>query len=138
MNIKCTFWEDTGKMSEFIDGVSSPFYRNVETNEELTSRDLPVGAMRYASQDYVDKGYYTPGPDGKSLMVLTPGGTWNIDSRASNCGLPVDNVHRCWVRHGIPPNITVDKAGNTCSAGAGSILIGDYHGFLRNGELTDC
>lgn len=29
--------------------------------------------------------------------------------------------NHCWVRHGEPPNVTVDKNG---------------HGFLRNGELT--
>lgn len=74
--------------------------------------------------------------NGPHLIVTTPGGAWNIDSRASNCGLPFDYEHRCWVRHGDPPLITVDKAGKTCSAGAGSIQCGSYHGFLRNGELT--
>jgi hypothetical protein len=70
------------------------------------------------------------------LMVHTPGGDWNIDSRASNCTLKNDRLHRCWIRHGVPPNITVDKAGKTCAAGAGSIQAGSYHGFLRNGQLT--
>jgi len=76
--------------------------------------------------------------DGWHLIVITPGGQWNIDSRASNCGSPYDYKHRCWVRHGQPPNITVDKDGVTCVAGGGSIQCGSYHGFLRNGELTDC
>jgi hypothetical protein len=40
------------------------------------------------------------------------------------------------VRHGEAPNITVDKNGVTCGAGAGSIQCGSYHGFLRNGELV--
>lgn len=46
--------------------------------------------------------------------------------------------HKCWVRHGDPraSNVTVDKNGDTCSAGAGSILAGDYHGFLQAGVLT--
>lgn len=44
--------------------------------------------------------------------------------------------HKCWVRHGEPPDLHVDKAGVTCNAGAGSILSGDYHGFLHNGFLT--
>jgi hypothetical protein len=71
------------------------------------------------------------------LMVKTPGGTWDIDSRASNCTRKDDKLHRCWRRHGEPPNITVDKAGgDTCGAGAGSIQCGDYHGFLQNGVLT--
>lgn len=74
--------------------------------------------------------------DGPHLCVQTPGGSWNIDSRASNCTLPYDYNHRCWIRHGEPPQITVDKSGVTCSAGAGSIACGSYHGFLQNGALT--
>lgn len=74
--------------------------------------------------------------EGPQLTVMTPGGRWVIDSRASNCGSPYDYNHRCWVRHGEPPMITVDKNGATCSAGAGSIQCGSYHGFLQNGELT--
>jgi hypothetical protein len=50
--------------------------------------------------------------------------------------MPDDGEHRCWVRHGEPPRITVDKNGPTCQAGAGSILAGDYHGFLRDGAFT--
>ena len=75
------------------------------------------------------------------LIVCCPNGPeatrdWDIDSRASNCGLPEDRLHRCWVRRGEPPNLTVDKAGVTCAAGAGSIALPNWHGFLRNGELT--
>ncbi len=44
--------------------------------------------------------------------------------------------HKCWIRHGTPPDLTVDKNGVTCNAGAGSILVGDYHGFLVNGRFT--
>jgi hypothetical protein len=80
---------------------------------------------------------YGPGPDGRILIVQTPGGGWIIDSRASNCTMPQDNEHRCWVRHGTAPEITVDKSGNTCGAGAGSIQAGNYHGFLRNGYLEN-
>lgn len=79
------------------------------------------------------------GPDGLTLTVYCPdGGQWTIDGRASNCTLPKDNEHRCWVRHGVPPMITVDKNGHTCDAGAGSIISpnGNYHGFLQNGEFT--
>jgi hypothetical protein len=136
MNIKCFFVEDTGKMTPFIDGVSSPIYRRADTGEEISSRDLQVGAMRYVNDEYAST--YGIGPDGKSLIVLTPGGWWYIDSRASNCTRPDDSIHKCWCRHGEPPNITVDKNGNTCNAGAGSILMRSYHGFLWNGELTDC
>ncbi len=72
------------------------------------------------------------------LMAILPNGyEWCIDSRASNCGMPDDRTHRCWVRHGEVPNIHVDKNGNTCNAGAGSIWIEDYHGYLHNGEFTN-
>jgi hypothetical protein len=74
--------------------------------------------------------------DGKDLHCILPNGNeFNIDSRAANCTMKEEKTHRCWVRTGTPPNITAGKNGNTCSAGAGSILSGDWHGFLRNGEL---
>lgn len=75
--------------------------------------------------------------DGRHLYVVLPNGhEWDVDSRASNCTRRDDTEHRCWVREGEPPNVTAGKVGNTCSAGAGSILSGDYHGFLVNGILT--
>ncbi len=74
---------------------------------------------------------------GPHLHVILPNGwEWDIDSRANNCTKPKDKTHRCWVWSGTPPNITAGKNGNTCSAGAGSIQGGDYHGFLKNGVFT--
>lgn len=35
-----------------------------------------------------------------------------------------------------PDGWTVGNNEFTCAAGAGSILSGDYHGFLRHGVLT--
>lgn len=75
-------------------------------------------------------------PRGHLLVVLPNGHHWDIDSRANNCTLPNDRTHRCWVRTGEPPHITAGKVGHTCSAGAGSIMSGDYHGFLKDGILT--
>lgn len=78
-------------------------------------------------------------PDGIYLMVRLPDGhDWTVDSRASNCTMPDDNEHRCWVRHGDPREcrVTVDKNGLTCAAGAGSIQSARWHGFLRNGLLA--
>jgi hypothetical protein len=46
--------------------------------------------------------------------------------------------HKCWIRHGTPPKIHVDKAGVTCGAGAGSIAYPGWHGFLRKGRLIAC
>jgi|SRR6185312_241911 len=65
---------------------------------------------------------------------------WNVDGRCSNCTLPEDREHRCWVRSGDPRagTLHVDKNGRTCAAGAGSILSGKYHGFLHGGVLRDC
>lgn len=76
-------------------------------------------------------------PCKEHLAVVLPNGHWwDIDGRAGNCTMKDDKVHRCWVRHGDPPKITVDKNGNTCKAGAGSIKVEGWHGFLRNGEFV--
>lgn len=97
-------------------------------------RMAPPGSM------YDADWYPTKGPDGIALAVVVPGQdhVWLVDSRASNCTLPDDNEHRCWVRHGDPRtgNVHVDKNRRTCAAGAGSIQMGSYHGFLHNGSLT--
>jgi hypothetical protein len=104
----------------------------VRPHDEL--RDAPPGA----SWDAWWMPDYWRGPDGIALMVKCPNGhEWHVDSQASNCtrkGQP----HECWVRHGDPrqANVTVDKHGDTCAAGAGSIVAGDYHGFLQAGILT--
>lgn len=113
-------------------------WRNVETGEEYARiGEAPVGAM-WRAPWLTD--YCASQDDGAPLCVKTPGGDWVIDSQASNCGQPDDrhqDHHHCWVRHGEAPNITVDKQGApTCTAGAGSIMQGTYHGFLRSGELT--
>ena len=109
-----------------------PLYRREDTGELFTLKEAPIGAMWYADW------YPFKGSDGHSLVVKTPGGEWCVDAPASNCTKPGDNKHRCWVRHGRPPVITVDKNGNTCAAGAGSIAQKNYHGFLRNGFLEQC
>jgi hypothetical protein len=143
--------EDTGHKSEH----GFTLYRRSDTGEVAPflnnpPHPIPVGAMWWCtwltrlgykrSEEYPDEAAkpsrYFPDAKGRILAVMTPGGTWIIDSRASNCTKPTDNKHRCWVRHGEPPNVTVDKNGETCEAGAGSIIAGSYHGFLRSGELT--
>lgn len=110
-------------------------YRRADTGELLAKNNLPVGSV-------IDAWWMErPGPDGRCLAVETPAGQWIIDSRASNCTLKDDDVHRCWVRHGRPEDGTlhIDKNGNTCAAGAGSIDMGGrWHGFLHHGELYRC
>lgn len=125
-------FQESDEWQRFVEEI----YRRADTGEETTIRDAPIGAMwRALWMDDV----YTP-QGAHNLMVKTPGGEWHIDGQASNCTMPEDRQqrnHHCWIRHGEPPNVTVDKNGVTCGAGAGSIAIGNYHGFLRNGYLED-
>jgi hypothetical protein len=109
----------------------------------MTLAAAPVGAMWFAD-------WYPPsswrGPDGHVLVVRCPHDhDWIVDGRCSNCTRKDDSTHRCWVRHGAPPDVTVDKSGDTCSAGAGSLGIWNasrtaytWHGFLRGGYLIEC
>lgn len=114
-------------------------YRRADTGALLTLEEAPIGAMWDA--------WWMPdrwrGPDGICLKVQTPGGEWIVDSEASNCTDPAKHhdgrrTHFCWVRHGDPRqgDVHVDKNGTTCSAGAGSILAGGWHGFLHHNELV--
>lgn len=135
-------------------------YQRRDTGEILTLRDAPPGAMWDA--EWMSD--WWKGLDGRAMTVKCPNGhEWIIDGRASNCDSPckVCSVpyhahqtatqghpykdarpdHRCWVRHGEPPLLVVDKSGVTCGAGAGSIMAGNYHGFLGTcgappGEFT--
>jgi hypothetical protein len=131
-------------------------FKRADTGEEFTLRSAPPGAMWDAYWFAKYDGDWV-GPDGKSITVRCPNGVeWNIDSRARNCDSPCENCgvayrdhnyekcpgykdakpHKCWIRSGDPPMLTVSKDGApTCGAGAGSIQAGDYHGFLRNGEF---
>lgn len=112
-------------------------YRRHDTGDEYTLRSAPPGAC----WDAPWMREHAVGPDGRTLVVRLPDHhDWIIDSRASNCTLPGDNEHRCWVRHGRPEDGTlhVDKNGLTCGAGAGSIQTPRWHGFLHHGALTTC
>ncbi|RWQ56578.1 MAG: hypothetical protein EOS82_03545 [Mesorhizobium sp.] len=134
---RCTWWEDTGRHAPTDEhGISRCIYRSLDTGEETAQ--LPIGALFSA-------GSGPKGPDDLSIVCVIPregprGTTWwHIDSRCSNCTKPDDKEHRCWVRHGtVGQTIHVDKNGNTCSAGAGSIAVPGFHGFLHHGVLRDC
>lgn len=114
-------------------------YRRADTPEEYTLRDAPPGAIWDAFWMAGYPGW--SGADGRSLMCKLPNGhEWHIDGLANNCTDKEGSHrgdHKCWVRHGEVPELTIDKNGITCSAGAGSILSGSYHGFLRNGYLVE-
>lgn len=146
-----TWWAYTGKYTPFNEnGHSSPIMRNLTTGEERPSGKLPFGALYDENVDprdptkrskYAGRG----GSDGCNVVCVCPttspprkgeAGRWYVDSRASNCTKRDDDVHRCWVRHGtVGERLTADKAGNTCAAGAGSIQMAGWHGFLKNGVL---
>lgn len=95
-------------------------YERSDTREliSLWGGRVPPGAMWDA--DWMGDDYR--GPDGRCLVVKTPGGDWCIDGPASNGGR--------WTRSGTPPKITANP----------SIAVGDpqrYHGWLRDGVLVD-
>ncbi|KQV66654.1 hypothetical protein [Caulobacter sp. Root343] len=116
--------------------------RRTDTGEAFEGyQALPVGAVWNAFWMVEGRRGDWVGPDGRSLVCRLPDGSvWMIDSRASNCTMPDDDVHKCWVRHGRPEDgdLHVDKAGHTCAAGAGSIATPTWHGFLHHGQLTVC
>lgn len=116
--------------------------RRPDTGDEFEGRRaIPPGGVWNAWWMADRPGAEWTGADGRSLVCRLPDGRdWMIDSRASNCTRPDDSVHKCWVRHGRPEDGTlhVDKNGETCAAGAGSIQTPAWHGFLHNGELRGC
>ncbi len=85
---------------------------------EFVWTDAPIGAIRRVQHFEGANGW--SGPDGRSYMVKLPGGhEWLIDGPSSNGGK--------WTRSGEPPKLTVSP----------SILVPGYHGYLRDGVLTD-
>ncbi len=149
MSVRVFWLEPTDETREGV-----KLYRRSDTGELVTLGDAPVGAMWDAT--WMRRDDLRTGPDGITLVVRTPGGDWLVDAECNNCtrtqwgpkeidGQRYEKVwlgrtHYCWIRHGDPRTgtIHVDKNGDTCSAGAGSILQGTYHGFLHNGELVPC
>jgi hypothetical protein len=156
--VKCDYCDYRFKDDDHKKYFTKPLYRHAATGELMTLQDAPIGAMWFAdefNQYYENR----KGADGRTLIVRTPGGDWCIDDRASNCDSPCKNCgvpyilhqkgqgcgcyqdskpgHKCWVRHGDAPHITVDKNGLTCGAGAGSYqsLDNRWHGFLKSGVL---
>lgn len=117
-------------------------YRRTDTGElRVLHQGAPAPEAPAAEPGACWDAWWMPfsrGEDGIYLMVRCPDGhDWSVDSQASNCTRPGE-PHRCWVRHGDPRecHVTVDKNGDTCSAGAGSIQTPNWHGFLRDGQLV--
>jgi hypothetical protein len=141
-------------------------YRRADTSEEMRLHEWPAGAMWFADWMLIEGSNHYRGPDGHSLVVRLPDGhDWNVDGGCNNCDSPCRvcgvayhshpawrgpagdthmyedaRPHKCWVRHGEARTgqVTVDKNGVTCGAGAGSIATPGWHGFLTQGELRPC
>jgi hypothetical protein len=97
-------------------------FSSPEMNGLITIDDAPVGAMWDAWW------YDHKGPDGRCLVLRTPGGDWIID-------YPCEGG-KGWERTGEPPNITANP-----SIGIGMNDQGQkwkYHGWLRDGYLVEC
>ncbi len=104
---------------------------------EVGSSELPPGAC-FEMEHYREIPEWC-GPDGIAICVVLPNGHhWHVDGPANNCTKPADKAHRCWCRHGDPRKgeLHINKEGNTCAAGAGSIQSGSYHGYLHHGYLV--
>lgn len=101
--------------------------KRTDNGDILTWEDAPAGAM-YDAPWYHG---WMQGDDGRSLMVKLPGGSdWLIDGRANNCSCKGERTsgHHCWIRMGEPPKVTASP----------SILVPNYHGWLRDGVLVPC
>lgn len=108
--------------------------------------DSPSGQPEPGDVYWMD--YHYPGEcpfwdncNGDHLWAILPNGhTWDIDGRANNCTQKEEKTHRCWVRTGTPEagNVHVDKNGHTCEAGAGSIAVPGWHGFLHGFHWNGC
>ena len=109
-------------------------YRRAENGAEYMLRQAPPGAMWYAN--WMGE-LFVPQDARGILCVRMPGNfDWCIDGQANNCTKPGDRTHHCWIREGVAPDVTAGKNGNTCSAGAGSIQVPGWHGFLTKGYLV--
>lgn len=144
--VKCDYCDYQFTDADEFQVYTSHLYEGIDpqgVKVTTTLREAPVGAMWDAH--WMSASW--KGNDGKSIVVMIPGRhDWCIDAIASNCKKRDDRDHRCWIRHGTPPNLTVDKragvdgasAATTCDAGAGSIQTSEWHGYLRDGELVQC
>ena len=107
----------------YTDGKGGRFVlagRDITLDSGEVVKSAPVGSMWNADW-YKDSGL-KPGPDGMWLIIKTPGGDWFVDGPSNN--------GNGWTREGAAPNITARP----------SILTANnqYHGWLTNGQLTEC
>jgi hypothetical protein len=85
-----------------------------------TLAEAPIGALWDADW------YNWKGPDGRCLVLKTPGGDWVIDGpSSSNDG----SKGPPWTRTGEVPMVTASPSIH---------FPGKFHGWLRNGILESC
>lgn len=98
-------------------------YRRSDNSQLTTVRQAPVGAMWYAPwltgmrASPVHKDQRGNGPH---LCLKTPSGDWDIDAPSLN--------GNGWDRSGTPPAVTANPS---------ILFTGGYHGWLREGILTE-
>lgn len=103
-----------------------PLYHRTDGDPGLvTLQRAPVGAMWdavwYKDRPSLGRG---PGPDGRYLVVRTPGGDWEVDAPSTN--------GPGWQRTGDP-----EVYPTKITAQPSIHFPGRYHGFLRNGWLEE-
>ncbi len=125
-------------------GETGPYvHRQVFTSrlyDSPSGKPEPGDVYRLSWHDVGDCPYWD-NCDGTHLRGVCPNGEeWDISSRASNCTMRGDRTHRCWVVTGSPEagDLNVGKGGHTCGAGAGSIQVDGWHGFLHGMQWNGC
>jgi hypothetical protein len=119
-------FEKTGEREydeEYLKGRFYPVYRGPDGGE-YTFKTMPIGAMFY--DDDCTHTATCKRPDGRCLVVKVPsldgrGTLWPIDHPSTGDGPG-------WTRTGTPPNVTASPSIN---------YVGEYHGWLQNGVLSD-
>ena len=102
--------DDTWQLSK------ARLYARQDTGAQLTMHEVEPG-MLWETPWLADHWH---GPDGRCYTMALPGhGEWTIDGPSSN--------GQGWTRTGEPPRFTVNP----------SILSPGYHGWLRDGVLSD-
>lgn len=105
---------------EWQHNINRLYWREGDLQSRIVLSHAPPGSMYFADW------YNWYGPDGRCLVVVTPGGPWVVDGPSRNNDGSRGNP---WTRTGVVPKVTANP----------SIHIpGKYHGFLRNGFLEEC
>lgn len=121
---RCSCGYEFGPSDEWQHNITRLYVRR-DTGEQHLLSEAPPGAMWFA--DWWP--HVETSPDGRMLVVMTPGGAWNVDSPSRDGS--------GWTRTGTPPAVTA-RPSILCTserAGAGRVT---YHGFLTDGRLEEC